>query len=402
MHTLFVHHNFPAQFGHIAAHLVKQHGYQCTFVSEKPAGVQGGLERLQYKIKGGAREETHYCSRTFENQMWHSAAVLEALKNRPDIQPDLIVGHSGFLSTVFLRELYDVPQISYFEFFYRTRDSDMDFRSDLPRSGFAERIRARVRNAGLLLDLENCDAGYSPTMWQRNQLPAEFHTKVIPIFDGIDTDFWRPTEAPSRRIGGWDLPADKRIVTYVSRGMESIRGFDIFMKVAKRICEERSDVIFVVVGEDRVAYGGDMRFTGNKTFKQWVLDQDDYDLDRILFLGRIPPADLVRLFSLSDLHMFLTVPFVLSWSLFNALACGATVLASKTPPVEEVIEDRVDGVLTDFFDIDQWVQSASQILDAPESFADLGKMGQKKVEDLYSMQVCLPSLLKLYEEVANR
>jgi glycosyltransferase involved in cell wall biosynthesis len=402
MHTLFVHQNFPAQFGHIAAHLVKEHGHQCTFVSEKTSGVYGGVERLQYRIKGGAREETHYCGRTFENQLWHSAAVMEALKNRPDIQPDLIVGHSGFLSTLFLRELYDAPQISYFEYFYRTKNSDMDFRTDLPEVRFAERIRSRVRNAGLLLDLDNCDAGYSPTTWQRNQLPSEYHDKIVPIFDGIDTTFWKPVELTSRNIGGWDIPTDKRVVTYVSRGMESIRGFDIFMKVAKRICDERSDVVFVVVGEDRVAYGGDLRFTEGKSFKQWVLAQDEYDLNRILFLGRIPPTELVRLFSLTDLHLFWTVPFVLSWSLFDALACGATVLASDTGPVRELIQDQQNGMLTDFFDVDRWVNQTNTILDAPEDLTNLGTAGVETIRNQYSMDVCLPQLLALYQATVNR
>ena len=402
MHTLFVHQNFPAQFGHIAAHLVKEHGHQCTFVSEKTSGVYGGVERLQYRIKGGAREETHYCGRTFENQLWHSAAVMEALKNRPDIQPDLIVGHSGFLSTLFLRELYDAPQISYFEYFYRTKHSDMDFRTDLPEVGFAERIRSRVRNAGLLLDPDNCDAGYSPTTWQRNQLPSEYHDKIVPIFDGIDTTFWKPVELTSRNIGGWDIPTDKRVVTYVSRGMESIRGFDIFMKVAKRICDEHSDVVFVVVGEDRVAYGGDLRFTEGKSFKQWVLAQDEYDLNRILFLGRIPPTELVRLFSLTDLHLFWTVPFVLSWSLFDALACGATVLASDTGPVRELIQDQQNGMLTDFFDVDRWVNQTNTILDAPEDLTNLGTAGVETIRNQYSMDVCLPQLLALYQATVNR
>lgn len=402
MHTLFVHQNFPAQFGHIAAHLVKEHGHQCTFVSEKTSGVYGGVERLQYRIKGGAREETHYCGRTFENQLWHSAAVMEALKNRPDIQPDLIVGHSGFLSTLFLRELYDAPQISYFEYFYRTKNSDMDFRTNLPEVGFAERIRSRVRNAGLLLDLDNCDAGYSPTTWQRNQLPSEYHDKIVPISDGIDTTFWKPVELTSRNIGGWDIPTDKRVVTYVSRGMESIRGFDIFMKVAKRICDERSDVVFVVVGEDRVAYGGDLRFTEGKSFKQWVLAQDEYDLNRILFLGRIPPTELVRLFSLTDLHLFWTVPFVLSWSLFDALACGATVLASDTGPVRELIQDQQNGMLTDFFDVDRWVNQTNTILDAPEDLTNLGTAGVETIRNQYSMDVCLPQLLALYQATVNR
>jgi len=402
MHILFVHQNFPAQFGHIASHLAQQHGHRCTFVSEKPPGRAGGVERVQYSVKGGAREHTHYCSRTFENQIWHSAAVMDALKARPDIQPDLVVGHSGFLSTVFLRELYDVPQISYFEFFYHTQNSDMDFRKDLPPVGLAERTRARVRNAGLLLDLHNCDAGYSPTSWQRDQLPEEFHQKVVSIFDGVDTTLWKPVELTSRTIGGWEIPSDKRIVTYVSRGMESIRGFDIFMRVAKRICDQRSDVVFVVVGEDRVAYGGDLRFTEGKTFKRWVLSQDDYDLNRILFVGRIPPTELVRLFSLSDLHLFWTVPFVLSWSLFDALACGATVLASKTPPVQELIQHEENGMLVDFFDVDAWVNSASAILDSPVDFENLGATGVETIRNQYSMDVCLPQLLSLYEQAVDR
>lgn len=109
MHVLFVHQNFPAQFGHVASNLVKEYGHRCTFVSEKPAGNFGGIECIQYVLRGGARESTHFCSRTFENQIWHSAAVFEALRARPDIKPDLIVGHSGFLTTTFLRELYDAP-----------------------------------------------------------------------------------------------------------------------------------------------------------------------------------------------------------------------------------------------------------------------------------------------------
>ena len=119
MHVLFVHQNFPAQFGHIADYLAQHHGFRCTFVSEKPAGQVGGIERIQYKIQGGATKQNHYCSRTFENAIWHTHAVYEALKARPDIKPDLIVGHSGFGSTLFLRELYDCPIINYFEYFYR-------------------------------------------------------------------------------------------------------------------------------------------------------------------------------------------------------------------------------------------------------------------------------------------
>src|SRR5262245_15537216 len=276
MHVLFVHQNFPAQFGHIADYLARHKGYRCTFVSEKPAGRAGAIECLQYRLQGGATRQNHYCSRTFENAIWHTHAVYQALQARPDIQPDLIVGHSGFGSTLFLRELYSCPIINYFEYFYRPTQSDMDFRPDFP-SPELDRLRARARNAMLLLDLENCDRGYSPTQWQHDRLPKEFHDKVRVIFDGVDTNVWKPGEAASsssRTIGKLTFPPETRIVTYATRGMESMRGFDIFMKFAKRLSDRRKDVIFLIAGQDRVCYGGDDKVTGKKSFKDWVLSQD--------------------------------------------------------------------------------------------------------------------------------
>jgi glycosyltransferase involved in cell wall biosynthesis len=428
MHLLFVHQNFPAQFGHIAAYLVKHKGFRCTFVSERPPGREGGIERIQYKIQGGARKENHYCSRTFENAIWHTHAVYEALKGRRDIKPDLIVGHSGFGSTLFLRELYDCPIINYFEYFYRPRGSDMDFRPDFP-SQEMDKIRARARNAMLLLDLENCDRGYSPTRWQRDRLPKEFHEKVRVIFDGVDTSVWNPgdggdkphrssgdetalnderrglsppAERPLRKIGSRAYAEDVKIVTYATRGMESMRGFDIFMKLAKRLCDQRNDVIFLIAGQDRVCYGGDDKVTGKASFKEWVLAQDKYDLARFEFLGLLPPPELAQLFRITDLHVYLTVPFVLSWSLMNALACGSIILASNTAPVQEVIRHEQNGLLCDFFDIDGMVKIANQVLDAPQEYKHLGAAGVKMIQERYSLDVCLPRMLELYEEVLRR
>jgi glycosyltransferase involved in cell wall biosynthesis len=402
MHVLFVHQNYPAQFGHVAAWLAARHGFRCTFVSERPPGHANGVERIQYQIRGGATQTTHYCSRTFENAVWHTHAVYEALRARPDVRPDLIVGHCGFGSTLFLRELYDCPLINYFEFFYRPTNSDMDFRPDFPTNEL-DRLRARARNAMLLLDLENCDKGYSPTRWQRDRLPALFHDKVRVIFDGIDTQLWHPDPAARqlRRLGNLTFPEGVRIVTYATRGMESMRGFDIFMKMAKLLSERRKDVVFLIAGQDRVCYGGDEKFTGGKSFKEWVLSQDHYDLSRFVFLGLLPPPELARLFALSDLHVYLTVPFVLSWSLLNALACGTTVLASDTAPVREMIEHGRNGLLTDFFDVERMAEMATRVLDAPEEYRHLGPAGAEMVRERYSLDVCLPQMLALYEEVVG-
>src|SRR4051812_4323642 len=186
MHVLFVHQNFPAQFGHVAAHLVRR-GFQCSFVSELPPGGVDGVRRVQYRPPGGATGHNHYFTQTFENTVAHAHGGYEALKARPDVRPDLVVGHSGFGSTLFLRELYACPIINYFEYFYNPRDSDMDFRPEFPA---AERdlLRSYCKNAMILLDLQNCDAGYSPTRWQKATLPEAYAGKVRTIFDGIDTE----------------------------------------------------------------------------------------------------------------------------------------------------------------------------------------------------------------------
>jgi glycosyltransferase involved in cell wall biosynthesis len=400
MHVLFVHQSFPAQFGHIASYLAKAHGFRCTFVTQNKPGPLEGVEVIPYQLKGGATTQTHYCSASFENAVWHSHAVYEALRARPDIKPDLIVGHSGYLSTVFLRELYDCPVINYFEYFYHTRGCDMDFRPDFP---FPEinKLRARARNAPLLLDLESCDLGYCPTHWQRNRIPKLFHDKVRVIFDGIDTNVWQPWEGVSLSVGNRTIPPGTRFVTYVGRGMESTRGFDIFMKMAKVLYKRRPDVLFVVVGLDRVCYGGDQDFTGKKSFKEWVLAQDDYDLSKFAFVGLVPPLQLAKLLAATDLHVYLTVPFILSWSLMDALASGATVLASDTAPVREMIEHGKNGLLVDFFDVEGMAAWADKVLQSPQDYKHLGRAGVAMIRERYSLNVCLPQMLALYEEALS-
>ena len=400
MHVLFVHRNFPAQFGHIAARLVRERGWKATFVSEQPPGEVDGIRKIQYRTEGGATDRAHYFSRGFENAVWHAAAVYDALKReRTMTPPDLIVGHSGFGSTLYLRELFPAARvINYFEWFYRPAGGDLDFRPDDPVTDY-DRLRSVTKNAMILLDLDNCDAGYSPTRWQQSRLPAEFRPKVQVLHDGIDTSFWCRRAVPGRAIGTFKPPRDLRIVTYVSRGLEQMRGFDVFMKVAKRVCKARSDVVFLVVGADRVAYGGDLRHTYRKTFKQHVLEQDDYDLSRIKFVGNVPPDVLAQVLSISDLHIYLTAPFVLSWSLLNAMACECTLLTSATPPVEEFVEDGRNGLLRDFFDVDGLTEAALEVLADPAAHRGLGQVARADIERAYSVDEIIPQMESFYRKV---
>jgi glycosyltransferase involved in cell wall biosynthesis len=401
MHALFLHQNFPAQFGMVAAQLTRE-GHRVTFVSRKEAGTLDGIERIRYELRGGATKSTHYSSRTFENLVWHSHGVYDALKARPDVVPDLIVGHSGYVSTILLRELYRCPIINYFEYYYHTRNSDLDFRSDVVPTE-EDKLRSHFRNPALLVDLDNCDLGYAPTRFQRDKLPPLYHSKVRVIFDGVDTNVWKPLPRVEgeRKAGKFVIPAGVKLVTYVARGFESIRGFDIFMKVAKKIYQRLPDVRFVVVGQDRICYGGDDKRTGGLTYKQWVMAQDHYDASKFAFVGLMPPEALAQLLAQTDLHLYFTVPFVLSWSLMDALACGAPVVASGTAPVREMIEHGRNGLLADFFDVDGLAEQACAVLQDPELQRSLGANAAEFIRTQYALDVCLPQLRKLFNDAAG-
>ena len=415
MQVLYVHQNFPAQFGHIAWHLTNKLGWKCWFATETPAGDAGGVEKVQYHRAGGATQQTHFCSRTFENGVFNCDGVFNALRARPDIQPDLVVGHSGFGSTLFMRDLYPkVPIINLFEYFYRPGhpESDMGYRHDLgwqlPEIYFR---RARCRNAMILLDLENCSAGYCPTEFQRSTLPDAYQHRLRVLFDGVErscyhayNDSLRPAigHRSVRQIAGVTVPADTRIVTYVSRGFESMRGFDLFMRSARIIAHKFPDVVFLIVGTDRIAYGGDETFLPKDTsFKQWVLSQGEYDLSRFHFLGNIMPTDLGRLLAVSDLHVYLTVPFVLSWSMMDAMSCGAVVLGSDTAPVREMIRDGENGLLANLFDPEEIAEKAVKVLRDPAAYRPLGRAAERMIEERYSVEAVLPGMVAMYEEVAG-
>jgi glycosyltransferase involved in cell wall biosynthesis len=415
MHVLYVHPNFPAQFGHIAHRLIERHNWTVTFVTTAPGPDTAGIHRIVYKQEGGATERNHFCSRTFENTIWNCDGVYKALKARPDVKPDLIVGHSGFGSTLFLRELYgDTPIINFFEFYYSVAgpDTDMGFRKDLGwKMNDAHLHRARCRNAMILLDLQNCNAGYVPTQFQSSRFPAEYAPKLRVIFDGIDRAVYhghnerlRPasSQRETRVIAGATISPSTRIVTYVSRGFESMRGFDIFMRAAQRMADQYPDVLFVVVGSDRICYGGDEEYIdGKKTFKEWTLSREKFDLSKFLFTGPMPPLQLARLLATTDLHIYLTAPFVLSWSFMDALSCGAVALASATSPVMEMIRDGENGLLADFFDVDDLANRGLAVLRDPAAFRPLGRAAEKMIEQGYSLDVVLPKMVEFYGEICG-
>jgi glycosyltransferase involved in cell wall biosynthesis len=430
MHVLYVHQRYPAQFRHVVRHLAKT-GRQCTFVSQRRGGLtdadraeecaDDGIECIGYEPAGAARKSTHHCARAFENRIWHCDAVYQALKERPDIKPDLIVGHSGFGTTLLLPELYPgVPIINYFEYYFRSRDPDTDwgFRKDLKALGWSipesTYLRNRARNAMILLDLQGCDAAYAPTVFQKSVFPAEYQQKMQVAFDGVDRSVYHGFDERLRpsphtgirrrqlRVRGRTIPQGTRVVTYVSRGFEAIRGFDIFMRTAKRIAEEYPDVVFVVVGDDRVEYGHDRRYMGeHKSLRAWLMEREEFDLSKFIFAGRLSQRTLAKLLAATDLHVYLTVPFILSWSLMDAMSCGAVVLGSATPPVMEMVRDGHTGLLADFFDVEGLAQQALKVLKDPGAYRPLGRAAEQMVQEMYSVEAVVPQMLRMYEATIN-
>ena len=400
MHVLFIHKNFPAQFGHIAAHLIETLDWRCSFVSERDAGIESGVEKIQYICRGGATKHNSYYTRTFETAMAHAESVFRAVKARPDIKPDLVVAHSGFGSSLFLREILDCPIINFFEYFYHPHGSDLDFRPevDVPEKKF---LRSRARNAMIMLDLNNCDVGYSPTRFQRSLFPEEYKPKVHQIFDGVDTKVYHRREDAPRQFRDIKIDPDTRIVTYCARGFERMRGFDIFMKSAKIIYQRYPNVKFLIVGTDRVCYGDDTEHFEEASLRHHMLAQDEYDMSKFEFLGWLEPDELATLMSIGDAHIYLTVPFVLSWSMMNALACGAVVVGSDTAPVQEMITDGETGILANFFDPQEIATKTIEVLKDPAAYQPMRENAMKMINDKYSLNAVLPQMLDLYQSVID-
>jgi glycosyltransferase involved in cell wall biosynthesis len=409
MRILFLHQSFPSQFGQLALELTRRYGWQCSFIVQSlgdcPRPSPEMLEALPIqRFQPRPRPEGVIpWQQTFAVTLDQAQAVLEAVRALPSTDFDLVVAHPNFAPTLFLPEVLRCPLVLYCEYYHGVRHRDLTYRVDLPPAELAA-FYPRCVNAPILSEVVGCTGGYAPTRWQKETFPQRFWPKIEVHFDGLDTSVYRPQAvAPERAaalLAGHALPPGTRLVTYVARGLESMRGFDLFMDVAGRIAAARPDVFFVVVGSDKSCYAWDRLHTGSWSFKDWVLQRGTFDLSRLLFLAPISPQDLAEVLALSDLHIYLTVPFVLSWSLFDALACGCTVLAGDVAPVREVVTSGQNGLLEPLLDTERLADTALRVLADPQAFRPLGKAGRALIEQRYSLEVAVPELKNYFERLA--
>jgi glycosyltransferase involved in cell wall biosynthesis len=397
-----VHQNFPGQFKHLAPALVAQ-GHEVVAISTRdhaPMTWQG-VKVIPYPIKRGSGRGVHPWVGDFETKVIRGEAAFHhalALRQK-GFQPDVILAHPGWGESLFLNEVWPQARLAiYAEYFYQSSGGDVGFDPEFPVQDVGDACRVRIKNLNHSMHLDMAHAALSPTQWQASTFPANFQPKIRVIHDGIDTDVLQPNPQAQFSLGNQHtLTRQDEVVTFVNRNLEPYRGYHVFMRCLPALLQQRARAHVVLVGGDEVSYGSAPK--NGKTWKQIFIDEvrpliSDADWARVHFVGKLPYEKYMALMQVSTVHAYLTYPFVLSWSLLEAMAMGAAIVASDTPPVAEVMTNDVHGQLVPFFDVSRWVQTLVALLDNPEQRARLGQQARQLIVDQYDLKtVCLPQQL---------
>jgi glycosyltransferase involved in cell wall biosynthesis len=352
MRLLVLHQNFPGQFGHLVKAWSQRPDWDVRALGRDTAPGLPGFDGLQrYKLARSPHAQQHPYLRTMESAVLHGQQVARVLleMKRKGFTPETVLAHPGWGESLFVKDVFpDARLVHYCEWYYHAEGADLGFDPEFPLT-FDDRARIRTWNALHALNLTQCDAAVTPTHWQKSRHPEIFHPKITVQHEGIDTEGLGPyPNAVITTPSGITLRAGDPVVTYVARNLEPYRGFHIFMRALEKLQQQHKTVHALIVGGDDVSYG-----TRPKDAKHWrekMLREVKLDATRTHFLGKVPRAQYIKVLQVSAAHVYLTYPFVLSWSLLEAMACGANVVASDTAPVREVVRDGENGTLVPFFD----------------------------------------------------
>jgi glycosyltransferase involved in cell wall biosynthesis len=402
MRVLFIHQNFPGQFRYLAPTLAAQ-GHEVRALAISPRVALPGVTVHQYAPTPPSSRSGHAWAADFEVKTIRGEACARKMIElaAAGFVPDLVVGHPGWGETWMVKDVWPRTRLLAFqEFFY---GADINFDPEFPEDEQESRLRMRIKNASLLVGLEAMDWGFSPTEWQRAQFPSAYRQRISVVFDGVDTKNVCPARVPSLTLGSPAITLEEgdEIVTFVNRNLEPYRGYHVFMRALPRLLELRPRARVVIVGGDGVSYGCAPP-TGS--WRDKFLDEvrDRIDMSRVHFVGMLRYGDLLDLFRMSRCHVYLTYPFVLSWSMIEAMSVGALVLGSRTAPVEEVISDGQNGLLVDFFDVEGLATRAAEMLAQPERFRSMREQARRSVVERYSLRdQCLPRQVALAQAVAS-
>lgn len=405
MKILFVHQNFPGQYLHLARHLGLQPENEVVFITQRQDAQLPGIRSIVYKPHRKITPNQHHYLVDTEAGLLNAQAVARVALDLKEsgFTPDVMLGHNGWGEIWYLKDVFpNTPLIGYFEFFYRFRGADVGFDPSEPQI-FDTAPRIRTKNLGNLIGLDAVNLGQTPTQWQRSLYPAQYQSMLNVMHEGIDTQLVSPD--PNARLNlpnmTIELTRDNELVTYVARNLEPYRGFQSFMRSLPAILAQRPNAHVLIVGGDEVSYGHHL--PDGQTHQQRMLSElgSSLDFKRVHFLGKLPYSVYLKVLQVSRVHVYLTYPFVLSWSMLEAMSAGCLLVASKTAPVEEVIRDNENGLLVNFFSAAEISERVVAALGAGRNgYADIRLNARRTIIAKYDLKtICLPEQLKLLERV---
>ncbi|MCX7217202.1 MAG: glycosyltransferase family 4 protein [Burkholderiales bacterium] len=396
---LFIHQNFPGQFKELAPALAARGDQVVAMVMKKSSMAEWRKVKIvPYVAQRGSTAGIHPWVVDLETKAIRGEACYHAaLKLRDEgFTPDLIVAHPGWGESLFLKDVWpNARLVIYCEYFYQTTGGDIDFDPEFPPIG-DESCKVRMKNLNNLAHFDFADAGIAPTHWQASTFPERFRSKITVIHDGIDTRVIKPySDVRLSLKSGLELTKDNEVVTFVSRNLEPYRGFHVFMRALPELLRRRPNAYILIVGGDDVSYG--RRPENSASWREAMTNEirsaiPAHDWSRIKFVGRLAYPDFIALLQLSRVHVYLTYPFVLSWSLLEAMSAGCAIVGGATAPVQEVIRHAENGLLVDFFDEQAILNSVCELLEDAKTRDRIGMNARDTVVASYDLKDrCLPS-----------
>lgn len=408
MNIIFIHKIFPGQFKHLInkysacpEHRVIAVCQQ--FAPEFHANSYPGCEVRLYQPLRAPSPQTHPYAQRLDSDVSNGQAVANLLQELrgEGFHPDLIMAHTGWGEALYCKDVFPVvPLIAYFEFYYHAEGADADFMPDQCLS-LDDRCRIRALNAAQLLALVSCDAGVSPTRWQRRLYPKEFQGKLHTIHEGVDIAEFMPDRSARFRLPcGEEVTRSDELITYVSRNLEPYRGFPQFMEAVKILQQRRPHTRVLIAGGDAVSYS--RHLVCGKNYREKICEEFNVDTSRVHFLGWLPYVAHRKLLQVSAVHVYLTAPFVLSWSMLEAMSTGCVIVASDTAPVREVVRHGHNGFLCDFFSPTRIADTIDAVLDDPVRMKYIGEQARRDVVAAYNTQTANMRYAQLVENVTGR
>jgi len=406
---IFIHQNFPGQFRHLAPALARN-GHQVLGIGiNKPAHPTPGVKVILHQPQNPDKKSSTKPSDELQDhhaKVVRGKSVANVLTNlkAEGFVPDLICAHSGWGEAYFIKDVFpEVPLLVYAEYYYGGDAGDAHFDPEFSHWSLADEQRLRLKNTHLLHALIEADCGLSPTRFQRDRHPGELCSKIQVIHDGIDTERFcpDPKASVSLKQAGITLTCNDEVVTFVARELEPYRGYHSFMRSLPLLMQLRPQARIVIVGGSGVSYGAAP--PGKRSWKDLFFQEvgDRIDQKRVHFVGKVPHLVLTQLMQVSSVHVYLTYPFVLSWSMLEAMSVGCLIVGSRTGPVEEFVEHEKTGLLVDFFDPEGIARTVADAIERRRELSPIRAEARQLIIGHYDLNTrCLPAQIRLLNDLA--